>query len=192
MRYAHDDTVETSGGTSYLLSSGKGRCGHWARLFRQAVQVHGISSVDVVELDPDDRSSINSMEIRFYQAFQTHFGYSAFNSGTLSRGLFVVDWDISDPWNPHSPASIPAQGNLTPKSAFFSHEMAQYGSMKYDPSYGRVFPGFEEWETAALKCIGIEYSIPALSGNPARSGIWITTPNLPDSRQTQENIIQNP
>jgi hypothetical protein len=191
MSYKHDASVPTTGGAEKLIELGKGRCGHWARLFRQALMVHGISDIEVVTLDPDDRSTLQSMEYRFDQAFQIKFGYSSIGRSTLVRGLYVKNWNISDPWNPNTPDSIPAQGNTTPYSAFIDHEMAQFGSLKYDPSYGTKPPTFEAWETDGLSCLVIQYQVDPYLGNPTRSGTWVVTPNLTDSRQTQERIPSN-
>ena len=69
--------------------------------------------------------------------------------------------------------------------------MAQFGSLKYDPSYGTKPPTFEAWETDGLSCLVIQYQVDPYLGNPTRSGTWVVTPNLTDSRQTQERIPSN-
>jgi hypothetical protein len=67
---------------------------------------------------------------------------------------------------------------------FANHVLVEFGTQKYDPSYGAKYQSFDLWEAAALEAIGAWH----LPGPPldqeANATFWIAAPEVGGSRQT--------
>ena len=117
-----------------LLSSADGRCGAWARFFRDCIKVQGISGAVVKQIMPA-------------------------HDGLQAHSLWVKNQDISKltlapPTLPTPLLGIPGQGSGDPSaSVFLDHAIVQYGSFIYDPSYGYCFPNLTKWQQSSLDAV---------------------------------------
>jgi hypothetical protein len=119
--------------TKGLLESGEGRCGAWARAFKDALGVEGIEST-VVGLKPTCEPCL----------------------------MLVKNWKFGKPESgltfPYSASAVtdqlgvPAQGVRNPPSAFTDHAVVRFDSSIYDPSYGAgpFTGGLLEYQKASI------------------------------------------
>ena len=186
MSYKHDASVPTTGGAKELIELGKGRCGHWASLLQNCLSVHGITNSQVAVIVPEEPQQLGTVS-RFYAAYQAENGTLLpilNDSGVNEALLYIKAWNIADVWVPAKGSPIPAQGNTSPQMYFANHVLVEFGTQKYDPSYGAKYQSFDLWEAAALEAIGAWH----LPGPPldqeANATFWIAAPEVGGSRQT--------
>ena len=72
-------------------------------------------------------------------------------------------------------ATLPAQGNASPHTAFKDHGVVLLGTTIYDPSYGTQFANLTAWEDASLSLLWYRNA----------SGISFSAPNTLGDEQTQ-------
>ena len=198
MSYDHVSSSSSDFSSAILISTGLGRCGNWANLFKDVLKVHGLTTVQKLDILPDDTSLGETFEIALYNAFHVRNGYQAFSSSIapiIIPDLFVRVWDPLDPWNPLAKSGIEAQGNTEPASLFLNHSFNAFGGRIYDPSYGYKSSAnggdlnlsILEWETQSLQGVGVEYFVGQFLQHPAQHGLWFAKANAAATKETRES-----
>lgn len=118
-----------------LLSGGDGRCGAWARLFRDVIKAQGIAGAEWKQIVITPQS------------------------GLTPHALWVKNQDLTplSATPPSPPVPLPGvngQGTADPSaSVFVDHAVVTYGTTIYDSSYGTCFTGLGDWQKASLDAI---------------------------------------
>jgi len=181
MKYAHDASVPVTGTAATIIALGKGRCGLWATLFKEVALIHGISTVDTVQLEAYDSSSSNTVKQQFLTAYLSHFGTTPDFADKQYSVLYIKHWNVSNAWNPASTVKLAAQGTNNPQPYFYDHALNQFGGKIYDPSYGTKHDDLLKWEDAALDAIGAE-NVPLTPG--VGGALWVLKANATSTRET--------
>jgi hypothetical protein len=169
--------------TKDLLKWENGRCGAWARFFRDMIKTQGITSSTPALVTYPATPSISAA---LTSDLSTFFGSSAGNiviedPQFFTGEFFVNKWNFSSSkfykWDrefvPYmettSPLTLPngnvlnfaplpgaaAQGNDNPMSTFGDHALVKYNNKYYDPSYGTPIQNSKNaWENLSLSGFG--------------------------------------
>ena len=87
---------------------------------------------------------------------------------------------LANAFSPVERWGIAAQGTPNPDSAFTDHELNRIQGKIFDPSYGRQYASFDEWEGDALEAVGVQNLNPAFNFS-----FWAGVQPLPNRRETQ-------
>lgn len=157
MKYWDNPNLEKIANTAsaeYLMKNGDGKCGAWAKLFKETTAIQGFDDVKLVDIYP-------------YPYLST----IVVNGRSLKITGLVVK---SNALSPPGPPGLPGQGpNPNPQYAFKNHQVVVWGATFplssqanvlttaqadvtakiWDPSYGKPYNSTRAWETASLYVI---------------------------------------
>lgn len=157
-----------------LLEEEIGQCGAWAKLFQDALAIHGIAS---------DYHFINSNDADMLPTSR----YFLIRNWRLA-GCMPASGDPDFPWEftevelaACDQPGLPGQTNPDPTSWFTNHQVVIYpsgGRQIYDPAYGQVFADRGAWKAASVSafCDGPFPSLAGFNAKCAGVSVGITAP----------------
>lgn len=120
-----------------LVNYSDGRCGAWARFFRDTLKAQGITNSAVVGVLPN------------------FDGWSAHRLRVKNQNVIPIF--LTPPGPPQEMLGIPGQGNADPISIFVDHAIVTYGGKFYDPSYGgTTFTDIHAWQMGSLDVVSFD------------------------------------
>jgi hypothetical protein len=130
--------------TQFLLVNEHGKCGSWARFFRD---LNGVHNIDVPDrrIIPDQAQGVRGFQVKNILLGPIRFPSPPAGHPNCKYARVEIDG---------SPEGIPGQGMSTPiEKAFTDHRVNVYAGAIYDPSYGEKYEGtdpLKTWEEAAI------------------------------------------
>jgi hypothetical protein len=149
LRYYADYNTQNS--TTYdLLQTQDGQCGAWVKLLMDAQRVHGITEVgDLMLIEANVGTGFLVKNWDF--AAQGNSGNALFPYLNIQLEPWKLaagyQWRYSEVTDA---PGVPGQGNLNPAALFEFHYLLKRSGKYYDPSYGKEYGSFDDFETAAL------------------------------------------
>jgi hypothetical protein len=179
LKYQHDASVTlTDASPEYLIREKKGRCQHWAGLFKACANLYGATPA-LTTVKP-----VPSVHQEYNQAWDDTWTGSP-RPPQHEAILFVKNWQIDQEllWNPIDIDGVEAQGNSDPQGWFFDHLVVTNNGKIYDPSYGVTATSFDQWETGSRDSIGVIFAGSSVAGD----GKWAGHPIVTGVRDTEDN-----
>jgi hypothetical protein len=148
----YDHTASCGTETTSLLTQGEGRCGAWARFFRECCGAQGID-VEVNDLEEPVQPDMTLLDWCANQKYNA--GTASFTPAGKNSGIRVKNWNINDYGFSANPTTgVEGQGNPEPESDFTEHAVVLFSGKIYDPSYGAaVQSGIASWQLLSLAAL---------------------------------------
>lgn len=174
LKYEHAQGNYT---TQTLLVNGEGRCGAWARFFRDCCRLQG-AAAEKIDVKPPP---VDPVALGFCASFRyptAEFVNPVEGPGNLL--LLVKKWNTANNNGFLTDADelpgIEGQKNENPESRFADHALVMSGGLFYDPSYGS--PTFDDpykWEDFALVGYGGKVKVVDPLGGNSQEQLWVQT-----------------
>ena len=152
-----EDPYSTPNGVVNLLAIGNGRCGAYQSFMINVLATQGITATRRSVFAPNGAAGGRDAAIADY--IDT-YGEDPSLDYSIRDIFFIRNWTLSttERWNATDNDGVPGQGNDDPIAIFADHQLVEYDSKIYDPSYGTgPFDSIVDWEDASVEGFGVQF-----------------------------------